>query len=107
MTEDNENTMKYKHDAAYLLCLAQENNSELILWIPKWRSINCEQHQFINCSSRPNSKHVHDLAAAFVHNKLHFGQENIQRSARAVIEKLLHHSHEYGCLTLLRWNRKK
>jgi len=41
---------------------------------------------------------LNELASIFVHNKLQIGQENIQRVARAVGEKLLQYSHEYGCL---------
>jgi hypothetical protein len=52
----------------------------------------------LNNSSRPNYKPLHELASIFVHNTLQIGQENIQRAARAVGEKLLQYSHEYGCL---------
>ncbi len=50
----------------------------------------------VDNSSRPNYKPLHELVAIFVHNKLHLGQENKQRSARAVGGKLLQYSHEYG-----------
>jgi len=37
--------MKYKRDASFLLSLPKENNTELTLRVPKWRSIYFEHHQ--------------------------------------------------------------
>jgi len=95
------NALKYKRDAAFLLSLAQENNSDVMMRTPKWRSQYCEHHQLamvLNSSSRHNFKPIDQLAATFVEKKLGFTQGNLNRFSRAISEKLLRYSHEYGCL---------
>jgi hypothetical protein len=70
---------------------------------PKWRSLLCENNQLaimVNKASRPNYKAVHILATNFIFEKLGFGDNSMhmKRFSRAVGEKVLKYSHEYGCL---------
>ena len=93
--------MRYKRDAAFLLVLSMENNSELSQRTPKWRSLYCENHQLamaLNASSRPNFKPIHQLASIFVESKLVCPQQNLYHHSRVVGDKLLRYSHDYGCL---------
>jgi hypothetical protein len=95
------NAMIYKRDAAFLLALAQENMNSLTLRTPKWRSIYCEQHQLamvVNNNSRPHFKHIYQLATIFVEKKLGILQQTLQKCSRAIADKLMKYSHQYGCL---------
>jgi hypothetical protein len=95
------NAMIYKCDAAFLLALAQENMNSLTLRTPKWRSIYCEQHQLaivVNTNSRPHFKHIYQLATIFVEKNLGIVQQTLQKCSRAISDKLMKYSHQYGCL---------
>jgi len=95
------NALAYKRDAAFLLALARENNSDLTLCTPKWRSLYCEHYQLameLNRASRVNVKSNFELARIFVCCKLGVPIDNMVRHSRVVGDKLLCYSHEYGCL---------
>ncbi len=75
--------------------------NSLTLRTPKWRSIYCEQHQLamvVNTNSRPHFKHIYQLATIFVEKKLGIVQKTLQKCSRAVSDKLMKYSHQYGCL---------
>jgi len=95
------NSLRNKHDAAFLLSFARENMADLTLWPPRWRPLYCEQHQLaiqLNRESQRNFKPVYELTEIFVHHKLGFPRDQIIRHCRIVGETLLNYSHEYGCL---------
>jgi len=95
------NALIYKRDASFLLHLAQENMNSLTLRTPTWQSLYCEQHQLamvVNRASRPYFKPIYDLATIFVEKKLGISQTSLTRCSRAVGEKLMKYSHQYGCL---------
>ena len=96
------NALKYKKDAAFLLELANANNSELTLRAPKWRSLYCENNQLamsLNFENRSNYKSLQYLSAFFVREQLGFRIKDFKKCATSVAAALLKYSHKYGLVT--------
>lgn len=95
------NALTYKRDAAFLLALAKENMPDFHLRTPKWKSLYCENHQLarvVNTACRAFFKPLDQLATIFVEDKLGFKKCNLVKQTRAIGQKLLSYSHEYGVI---------